>query len=131
MEYIVTKRFKGVAITGDVNLPYGTELECSGGVISTLDGKSLCFDHSQNAYDYMARNDDGRGLERGKLTQDIVKRLAVVDDKHQARWNELWDDERAEKFRRKDHGDFWLWSYDFYNAEIADLEYILYRIESV
>ena len=123
MDYITHKRFKGKAICGEVNFPYGTKAERVNGVLF-INTKPICVDHSQNAYDYFARNDDSNGLERGKLTQEIQKRLAKRDKHHQARWNKVWEDALCQKYKRTDHTDYWLWNHEFFNAPIEDLRYI-------
>ena len=131
--YITVRRFKGKAICGDVNIPYGTKLYRYAGAIWLDADHPLCYDHAQNAYDYMARDDDGMGLERGKLIQDIIARLGKRDNrddpKYQARWDAIWDDASLRRFKRPEQDDYWLWNFDFYNAEIADLEYILNKIK--
>ena len=121
--YITTKRFKGQAITSEVNIPYGTEVQCAIGYI-VHGNLPICADHSQNAYDHFARNDDGKGLERGKLIQAIKKVLSKKDDGYQDRWDKVWDDEVCRRFKRVEYADYWLWNHDFYNAEIEDLRYI-------
>ena len=124
MKYITHKRFKDTAICGEVNIPYGSELD---NVFSYLffQGLPICLDRSQNAYDYFARNDDGKGLERGKLTSQIKSILAKNDDQRKAKWIKIWDDELCQKYKRKEFEDFWLWNHDFYNAPIEDLLYIV------
>lgn len=73
MEYITHHRFKGLALCGGrLNLPYGTELHTDGCTIVTPDGKAVCYQTSENAKRHFARNDDGRGLERGALTYAIA-----------------------------------------------------------
>ena len=124
MRYIVTRRFRCNAICGPVNLPYGTTCEEHDGILVLEDGRKLCADTSQNAYDYFSRDDDGHGLERGKLVEEITSRMENRDAKHQARWDALWADEVANRLRRKDSPDFWIWSFDFYNADIPDLKHI-------
>lgn len=123
MKFIIHKRFKGKAICGEVNLPYGTEVQCEDGIL-TIEGNPLCSDHSQNAYEYFARNDDGNGLERGKLTKDIIKTLSKRDKFYQDRWNKVWEDALCQKYKRTEYEDYWLFNYDFYNAPIEDLRYI-------
>lgn len=123
MDYIAHRRFRSNAICGEVNLPYGTEVQCEGGFLS-VEGVPLCTANSQNAYDFFARNDDGNGLERGKLTQAIRKTLAKRDKNHQNRWNKVWGDVLCQKYKRKEHPDYWLWNHDFFNAEISDLQHI-------
>ena len=131
MRYIVTHRFRCNAICGPVNLPYGTTCEEHDGILVLEDGRRLCAVTSQNAYDYFSRDDDGNGLERGKLVEEIKSRMEKRDAKHQARWDALWADEVANHFRRPDHADFWVWGQAFYQADIRDLEHILKLIKEV
>ena len=123
MDYIAIKRARFLSLSGDVNIPYGTKIDCVDGILS-IEGKPLCADHSQNAYDFFARDDDGNGLLRGKLTQAIQAVLRKRDKGHQARWDKVWADTVCQKYKRADHTDYWLWNHDFFNAEIADLHHI-------
>lgn len=123
MDYIVTKRARFMSLSGKANLPYGTEVESENGVLM-LNGAPLCADHSQNAHDYFSRNDDGRGLERGKLVRAIMKTLAARDKQHQERWDRVWEDTICQKYKRAEHADYWLWNHDFFNAPIHDLQHI-------
>ena len=123
MEYITINRARFHSVSGIVNIPYGTRIDCENGILS-IDGQPLCGDQSQNAYDFFARNDDGNGLDRGKLTRSIIKRMAVRDKAYQKRWNKVWGDAICRKYKRSEHEEHWLWNYDFFNAEIADLKYI-------
>lgn len=152
MDYIVTKRFKGKSICGNVNLAYGTECEEQGNTIY-FDGKPLCFATSENAHQYFSRNDDGQGEKRGALVREIMGRLTENNIKYfdgdnspfgggkiyqekfaayKARekerlsaWDRVWEDLSIRKYKRVEFADFWLFNHDFYNAPIADLEYIL------
>lgn len=123
MNYIVHRRFKGKAICGDVNIPAMTEAEDVDGVIM-YDGKSVCFDTSENAHQYFARNDDGNGMLRGKLTQSIQKTLRKRDENYQARWDKVWDDEVCQPYKRVEYADFWLWNHEFFHADIDVLRHI-------
>lgn len=123
MDYITIKRARINSISGSVNLPYDTAVQCQGGFLS-IDGKPLCGAHSQNAYDFFARDDDGNGLLRGKLTQEIQKTLAKQDKDHQSRWDKVWEDPICQKYKRSEHTDYWLWNHDFFNAGIHDLRHI-------
>lgn len=120
MNYIVTKRFKGKSICGNVNLAYGTECEEKGNIIY-FDGKPLCFATSENAHQYFSRNDDGQGERRGELVHDILKRLK---GNHEA-WGRVWDAPAIRKYKRVEFADYWLFNHDFYNAPVEDLEHIL------
>ena len=125
--YITIKRARFQGMTGEVNIPYGTEVYHIEGFLVT-ENTILCKDNSQNAHDYFARNDDGHGLERGKLTQTIQKRLGQRngrdDEIYQSRWDKVWEDEVCQKYKRAEYDDYWLWNHDFYNAPIEDLRYI-------
>lgn len=126
--YIVRRRARFLSICGPVNLPYGTEA-FSDGAFLTVNGEKLCSITSQNAYDFFSRNDDGHGLERGKLVQDIRSTLERRDAKYQSRWDRLWADEGANKLRRTEHEDYWLWSFAFYNADVNELRRICQLLE--
>ena len=123
MDYIVIKRFKGQAISGIVNLPYGTELQSKNGFIIHGD-LPICSVRSQNAYDHFVVNDDGMGLERGRLIQAIIRTLIQKDALHQERWDKVWNCPRCKKYKRKEFADHWMWNHEFYNASIADLRHI-------
>lgn len=123
MKYIVHKRFKGKAICGDVNLPAMTECECDGKIIRH-NGNDICFVKSENAYQFFAINDDGMGMERGKLTQDIQRTLAKRDNDYQKRWDKVWNDMVCQPYKREDYDDYWLWNHAFFNADIDVLRHI-------
>lgn len=123
MEYVTVRRARFESPSGPVNIPWGTKLELADGFL-VLDGITVCAATSQNAHDYFARNDDGHGLERGRLTAAVIGRLAKRDLDHQKRWNLVWSDRLCQKYRRRDYVDFWLWSHDFFEAPIKDLRHI-------
>lgn len=123
MKYVVHRRFKGKALCGDVNLPAMTVLEDERGTISH-NGNALCYDVSENAHQFFARDDDENGMLRGKLTQAIQKKLSQRDKQHQERWNKVWGDPTCQPYRRDDHNDYWLWNHDFFNADIDVLRHI-------
>ena len=66
-KYITKKRMKEAGIAGHVNIPYGTEVEEVDGLI-IYKGAAVCAITSRNAHLHFAKNDDGKGLERGALT---------------------------------------------------------------
>ncbi len=123
MKYIAHRRFKGKAICGDVNIPALTEMEDEDGAIF-CGVDLLCYDTSENAHQFFARNDDGNGVLRGKLTQAIQKRLASRDKQYQERWNRVWNDPTCQRYKRPDHEDHWLWTHEFFNADINALRHI-------
>lgn len=123
MKYVVHRRFKDNAICGSINLPAMTECECEDGLI-TYNNTAICYATSENAHQFFAVNEDGMGMERGRLTQSIQKALAKCDGSYQERWDKVWKDSVCEEYRRKDYEDFWLWGHDFFNADIDVLRYI-------
>lgn len=123
MKYIVHKRFKNTALCGAVNLQAMTTCESYEDII-VCNGMPICFAQSENAHQYFAVNDDGTGMLRGKLTQAIQKTLAKRDNNYQARWNKVWDDPLCQKYKRYTHEDHWLWSHEFFMADIETLKHI-------
>lgn len=123
MQYITHRRFKDNSINGQVNIPSLSSCEEYDGVIYFC-GKQICYSASENAHQYFARNDDGNGVERGRLIQNIQNKLAKRDNEYQNRWNAIWDDKISQRYKRKEYDDFWLWNHEFYNAEIEDLKHI-------
>ena len=126
--YIARKRARFKAGCGEnVNIPYGTALTTQGGFL-VWKNKLMCADTSQTAYDYFSHNDDGRGKERGELVSAILIKLAKQDNQKE-RWGPIWADSLCQKYKRPEYEDFWIWNYDFYNAPVEDLRYILKLVE--
>ena len=63
MKYINRKRYKKKCIQGEVNIPYASEFECNSNGLITYDNKPVCYNTSQDAYDYFARDDGADGNE--------------------------------------------------------------------
>lgn len=123
MKYIVHKRFKGKAICGDVNFPAMTVCESDGAIISHM-GNPICFTGSENAHQFFAVDDDGMGMQRGRLTQVIQKTLAKRDENYQVRWDRVWNDPVCAPYKREDYDDYWLWNSEFFGADIDTLRHI-------
>lgn len=120
MEYIIHTDFNEKAICGEVNLPKGAVCQERNGFIY-YNGKPLCVNRSENALRHFARNDDGNGLRRGELIQTIKSTLRDNEEL----WDRVCNDEVCVLYDRNTNGDTWLWSFEFYNADISTLEYIL------
>lgn len=129
MNYICTKRFHDLSLSGPVNIPYGTPLDCEDNLIS-LNGKPITYADSNNGRTFFSPDDDGHGLERGKIIHEIKTRLERKTN-HQERWNRLWDDETANGLRNQRHEDFWCWGHEFYTASMDDLNHIWNLIKGV
>lgn len=125
MQYITHHRARIKALCGEVNLPAMTPIEERNGMLY-YDGKPLCAERSQNALDYFCRNDDGLGMQRGRITRSIMKALRgdprekAVQDK----WDKVWGDALCQKYKRPEHESHWLWNREFFNAPIDDLKQI-------
>lgn len=122
MEYITAKRFKRDGIGGHFNIPYGTKLENIDGTL-WFDNRAVCRSRSAAAHEYFARNNDGNGLERYRLSHAIIKTLGGFNA-NPDRWEKIFEDNMAQKYRRPEHADYWLWNDDFFNASIDDLKYL-------
>ena len=125
-KYVVTKRFEGKTVSGELNLPYGTECHTiteNGSRVIICDKGVVCYVGSYVALNHFSQNDDGDGFERGRLTHSITKRLESKKN-HQDRWNKVWNDPVCQKYKNRDFTNHWLWNYDFYNAPLTDLNYI-------
>lgn len=127
MKYITHNRFKKLAACGEaVNIPYGTEMETAGNFIITTEGKPICYATSEAAKMHFARNDDGQGLERGKLTWAIAysQRVRTGPNGRQQRFTE----EEIELLERKwahflrQDVEVILFSEDFFAAAVPELK---------
>lgn len=125
IRYIARQRAKFKGLSGPVNIPWGAALENEGGFLMWR-GEQLCAATSQNAFDFFSHDDDGQGRERGALVTAILARLRPQNpgDDCQARWDKVWGDAICQRYRRPEHADHWIWSYDFYNAPTVDLWHI-------
>lgn len=125
IRYIARQRARFKGLSGPVNIPWGAALENEGGFLMWR-GEQLCAATSQNAFDFFSHDDDGQGRERGALVTAILARLHPKNgrDDSQARWDKVWGDALCQRYRRPEHEDHWIWSYDFYNAPTVDLWHI-------
>lgn len=80
MKYIVCKHFK--------TFNKGTTLNCENNII-TYNGNFVCYATSQNAYDYLARNDDKKGYERYNLTRSIFNKLKEIVSAYNERYSSI------------------------------------------
>ena len=129
MQYIAIKRYRRPE-RGErkaVNIPYGSTLEERDGNLYYRDIE-VCSDHAYVMREHFARNDDGRGLERGRLAWAIAygRRSVLNGD---GRYYRLNDEERAMLRRRwphflREYEDVVLFNHAFFNAEQEELREI-------
>ena len=129
MKYITIKRYRRSDARGTFNIPYGTTILSHDNLL-WYNNQTICSDHSAVMREYFARDDDGLGLERGKLAHDIINTLRMrpneTREEYQDRWEVIYNDKLVcPRYRKtaQDSGD-WLWNIEFYNAPMDDLEYI-------
>ncbi len=143
MKYVAHQRFRQRGISGDVNIPAMAECELVGNLIMH-NGKPVCYATSYNGQQYFARNDDGNGMERGRLTRAIQKKLAEHGDdehydlqhsgdtepeerpvtEHQKRWDKIWGDFGCRRFKQPEDEDNWHWNQQFFDGDITELRRI-------
>ena len=69
MIYVCYKRFKGRAICGEVNIPYGEKLDEKSGTLYWRD-KPVCMVTSENGWEHF-RQDTAEGAERQKMLEEL------------------------------------------------------------
>lgn len=128
MKYITIKRFRRDVGGVHFNIPWGAELEKREDGILYHEGKPVAVAKSFASHQHFARNDDRKGQERGKLSHAIIEALEPQDGETRAdrdkRWEPIWKDPLAQRYRKLEHLDYWLWHDDFFNAPVEDLEHI-------
>ena len=132
MEFICHKSFQGLGATEKkYNIKKGTKLDEVNGWI--LKGKeAICHAESETAHRHFARNDDGRGQERGELTNKIAYALRKPNKNDAFRFTP----EEVELLEKE--YSHWLVSTSitilfndsFFRAEIEELEELLNRLEA-
>lgn len=74
MKYVAHREYNGDTLTRPektIQIPKGATLELNGEILY-YDGEAVCLKNSYYGHRYFARDDDGRGLERGELTYKIA-----------------------------------------------------------
>ena len=92
----------------------------------------MCSINSSDAYRYFARDDDGQGMERGRLTYAIA-----YAPRHPNKDNGFRFTEAERDMLENEYGD-WLrndtstliFNYDFFNAEVGELQKLYDRLEA-
>lgn len=131
MKYVCHRSFRGKGASGKKYfIKKNKELEVAGNFI-TRDVEAICYTTSQVAYEHFARNDDGRGLERGDLTYRIA-----FSDRHPNEDNGFrFTPEEIEMLETEyDYfllkgPDSILFNFEFFNADIDKLQELADRLE--
>lgn len=107
-QYLVTKRFKGRAVCGRLNLPFGTKCMEKKGWICCDEG-IVCNTRSENAHDFFTWDGDGCGEKRRKLIDGISRNLdgsRQSKEAYDAKWEVVWNDDTCLKYKRKEYSDY-------------------------
>jgi len=131
MEYICHRRYKKRGASGKKYLfTRGTRLQTVGDFIAKGDG-GVCLETSEDAHMYFARNDDGKGIERGKYTYQIAyaarKPNLNSDDRFTS--DEITMLERDYPHYLRQDTDTILFNNEFFNAPVEDLKEMYRRLQ--
>ena len=130
MKYITHRRYKKTGASGkEYNFARETKLDTIGEFIA-FGNEAVCNIRSQDAYEYFSRNDDDKGLERGKLTYEIafLKRKPNEDNEYRFTPEEIeMLEDKYSHWLRQD-SDTILFNYDFFNAEVDELKKLHKRL---
>lgn len=73
MEYICHRAFRGMTAAREaMDIQKGERFQTIAGFIATPKAKAICRTTSEIARQHFARNDDGKGMTRGALTNAIA-----------------------------------------------------------
>ena len=131
MQYICHRKFEGKTACGDfMTFKKGALFETVGNFIAYKE-KALCTVSSENAYLHFARNDDGNGKERGKLTYAIAysKRKPNKDNGFRFTDDEIEMLENEYSDWLRPNVDTIIFNYSFFNGEIERLRELAKRLE--
>ena len=87
MKYILCKPYNKKCMSGDISLLKGANITNTENILYH-NNKPLCYTTSQDAYDYFALNDDGKGNERFKLTHDIIAHIKELVEEDNAAYEQ-------------------------------------------
>lgn len=150
MTYIVCKDCNLNGINGHFVLKVGDILDENNDIIS-YEGRNICYKTAQVAYNYFSRNDDGQGLKRYEAVHAIMLKITELKTEYRTTIEniikKLPKDATVEQLKEAtkdvfDKGSYIydnldpkfkidnIYSVDFYNTSIEELEHIAEMIES-
>lgn len=131
LNYVARKRFNKNSFQGLIDIPYGTSLSCVNDILF-YKKKAVCYITSQDAFDYFVTDFDNSGILRGQLIEWILLHTGKQyhdEELYNKIWNIIWNTQKYHIFKRPEFEDRWLWSFDFYNASIEDLQQLVNDIK--
>ena len=84
MQYIACENYSKNGLDKFFDIKKGSLLEEQDGVLA-IDGGRVCYRHSNDSVKFFARNDDGKGKQRFKLTREITRLAAKA--KADGKWD--------------------------------------------
>ena len=126
MEYICHRRYQKIGASGIMySFRQGALLETIGRYIAYKNG-AVCATCSEDAYMYFARNDDGKGLKRGRLTYEIAYAPRHPNMDNGFRFTPAEMETLINNYGRflRYDCDTIVFNKEFFNAEIEELEEI-------
>ena len=131
MKYVAHRDYSGMTLDSSkvtVKIPKGTSLECKDRLI-WYDGVAVCMKDSYTGHRHFARDDDGRGLERGELTYKLAYAPRIIE----GTGYRFTDEERkmiSEKYSRwlKPKLCAILFNDNFFSADVDELKKFAERI---
>ena len=128
MEYICHHSLQGRVICGPVSIRRGTLMPEEGGLISLPSGEPICLAGSENGHMYFARNDDGKGMERGSITYAVAyeKRERLGAGGRRQRFTDAEIKTLCARWGRylRPDADTILFNDDFFSADVETLREI-------
>ena len=123
MNYICHRRYKKEGASGKEHLiRRKTNLESIGKFIA-IGAEAICSTTSADAFQYFARNDDGNGLERGRLTYEIAYAPRHPNKDNGFRFTEGEREMLVDEYRRflRQDVDTIIFNFDFFIARSFSL----------
>lgn len=123
MNYITHKRFKEKGMsTKNYNIPYATELQTKNQIIY-YNNEPICYVTSENGHKFFSRNDDGQGLERGRLTYAIAYGDRKANKNDGFRFTPEERDMLVTDYSHflVDNTEWILFNHNFFNADVEEL----------
>lgn len=132
MNYICHTPYNKIGASGKkYDIKRGEEFVTIGHYIAT-GPEAICAVRSDDAFHYFSRNDDNNGLKRGELTYKIA-----FSERHNKedgfRFSPKERELLVEKYSKfiDISFDFIIFTYEFFNADIEELEQLIKDLESL
>lgn len=130
MKYICHRKYNKIGACNELyNIEVGQTFFTIGKYIAD-DSKAICHIASEDAFKYFAKDDDGQGLERGRLTYEIAYADRHPNSNNGFRFTEAERDMLVEQYGQyiKDNTEYLRFNYDFFNADVNIIKEIANKL---